>query len=235
MLSGRPSPQSARRSPPNWAKLGVYSNSLQFEGVLLAEITILVFDDDESSQRALHSMLDSEGWRVRVVPLLRDAMNELAHGSWSMVIANLALTGIDGPEFTLLSELASAPPVQDGKSRVRVLFVVPELLAGQALPILEHGHLPYVMKPFHFHDFLQKVGDLLIESKALPKSIRTAKFGFEESDRRKKADRRAGKDRRGSTMFAPREDYYMTEEELAEWEKGEKEEQKKRKLTDRPI
>jgi DNA-binding response OmpR family regulator len=201
----------------------------------LAEITILVFDDDETSQRALHSMLDSEGWRVRVVPLLRDAMNELAHGSWSMVIANLALTGIDGPEFTVLSELASAPPVQDGKSRVRVLFVVPELLAGQALPLLEKERLPYVMKPFHFHDFLQKVGDLLIESKALPKSIRTAKFGFEDRDRRKKADRRDGKDRRGTTMFAPREDYYMTEEELAEWEKGEKEEQKKRKLTDRPI
>ena len=161
--------------------------------------------------------------------------NELAHGSWSLVIANLSLTGIDGPEFTVLSDLASAPPVQDGISRVRVLFVVPELLAGQALPILEHAHLPYVMKPFHFHDFLQKVGDLLIESKALPKSIRTAKFGFEDSDRRKKSDRRAGKDRRGTTMFAPREDYYMTEEELAEWETNEKEEQKKRKLTDRPI
>ena len=82
----------------------------------MAEITILVFDDDESSQRALKSMLDSEGWRVRVVPLLRDAMNELAHGTWSMVIANLSLTGIDGPEFTVLSDLASAPPVQDGKS-----------------------------------------------------------------------------------------------------------------------
>jgi len=36
-------------------------------------------------------------------------------------------------------------------------------------------------------------------------------------------------------MFASREDYYMTEEELAEWEANEKEEQKKRKLTDRPI
>ncbi len=202
----------------------------------MAEIAILVFDDDESSQRALQSMLDSEGWRVRVVPLLREAMNELAQGSWSMVIANLALTGIDGPEFNLLSELATAPPVQDGKSRVRVLFVVPELLAGQALPVLERAQLPYVMKPFHFHDFLQKVGDLLMESKALPKSIREAKFGCEGEDRRKKRDRRAGQDRRATRMFAAREDYYMTEEELAEWEKAEKEEEKKkRKLTDRPI
>lgn len=202
----------------------------------MAEISILVFDDDAASQRALQSMLDSEGWRVHVVPLLRDAMNELAHGTWSMVIANLSLTGIDGPEFTLLSELASALPVQDGKSRVRVLFVVPELLAQQALPLLEREHLPYVMKPFHFHDFLQKVGDLLIESKAIPKTIRQAGFGFEGKERRKKEDRRAEKDRRTSSMFASRDEYYMTEEEMTEWEKGEKEEQeKKRKLTDRPI
>lgn len=201
----------------------------------MPEISILVFDDDETSQRALQSMLDSEGWRVRVVPLLRDGMNELAQGSWSLVIANLALTGLDGAEFTVLSELAAAPAVQDGKSRVRVLFVVPELLTGLALPLLERAHLPYVMKPFHFHDFLQKVSDLLIESQALPTSIRKAKFGLEGSDRRKKAERRASKERRSNTMFAPREEYYMTEEELAEWEKAEKEEKKKRKLTDRPI
>ena len=201
----------------------------------MAEITILVFDDDVTSQRALQSVLDSEGWSVRVVPLLRDAMKELSQGNWSLVIANLAMTGIDSPEFTLLSELALSPPVREGKPRVRILFMVPELLAGQALPILERAHLPYVSKPFHFHDFLQKVSDLLIDSRALPKSIRTTSFGFEGSNRRKKADRRAGKERRGTEMFASREDYYMTDEELAEFEKSEQEEAKKRKTGDHPI
>ena len=201
----------------------------------MAEISVLIFDDDVTSQRALQSVLDSEGWRVHIVPLLRDAMNELAQGNWSLVIANLALTGIDSPEFTLLSELALSPPVRDGKPRVRVLFMVPELLAAQAQPMLEHAHLPYVSKPFHFHDFMQKVSDLLIDSRALPKSIRTAGFGFEANERRKKTDRRAVKDRRSTEMFAAREDYYMTEEELAEFEKTEKEEAKKRKLTDRPL
>ena len=36
-------------------------------------------------------------------------------------------------------------------------------------------------------------------------------------------------------MFASREDYYMTDEELAEFEKSEKEEAKKRKTGDHPI
>ncbi len=203
----------------------------------MAEITILIFDDDEVSQRALQSVLDAEGWHVRVVPLLKNAMNELAHGAWSLVIANVALTGLDGPEFAVLRELATAAPVEDGKSRVRVLFIVPELLAGEAQHVLESGHLPYVMKPFHFHEFLQKVGDLLVESKALPKSIRPSSFGFEGADRRKKSDRRSGKERRATPMFAPREDYYMTEEEIAEFEREEKEKEKekKRKITERPI
>jgi DNA-binding response OmpR family regulator len=201
----------------------------------LAEISILVFDDDTESQNALRVLLDSEGWRVRVVPLLTQGMKELSQGTWSMVIANVALTGLEGPVFTTLSELAAAAPVEAEKSRVRVLFVVPELLAPQAQPQLEAGHLPYVLKPFHLHDFLEKVSDLLVEAKALPKSIREKSFGQLNADRRKKADRRSNKDRRTNPMFASREDYYMTEEEIAEFEKTEKEEEKKRKLTKRPI
>lgn len=201
----------------------------------MAEISILVFDDDTESQNALRVLLDSEGWRVRVVPLLTQGMKELSQGTWSMVIANVALTGLEGPVFTTLSELAAAAPVEAEKSRVRVLFVVPELLAPQAQPQLEAGHLPYVLKPFHLHDFLEKVSDLLVEAKALPKSIREKSFGQLNADRRKKADRRSNKDRRTNPMFASREDYYMTEEEIAEFEKTEKEEEKKRKLTKRPI
>lgn len=201
----------------------------------MAEVSILVFDDDTESQNALRVLLDSEGWRVRVVPLLTQGMKELSQGSWSMVIANVALTGLEGPVFTTLSELAAAAPVEAEKSRVRVLFVVPELLAAQAQPQLEAGHLPYVLKPFHLHDFLEKVSDLLVEAKALPKSIRERSFGQLDPERRKKADRRSNKDRRANPMFASREDYYMTEEEIAEFEKTEKEEEKKRKLTKRPI
>lgn len=214
--------------------MGVYSVSCR-EGICLAEISILVFDDDTESQNALRVLLDAEGWRVRVVPLLTEGMKELARGSWSMVIANVALTGLDGPVFATLSELASAAAVEGDKTRVRVLFVVPELLAGHAQSQLEAARLPYVLKPFHLHDFLEKVSDLLVESKALPKSIRERRFGQQDPDRRKKSDRRGNKDRRANPMFASREDYYMTEEEIAEFEKTEKEEEKKRKLTKRPI
>src|SRR5256885_3924678 len=57
-------------------------------------------------------------------------------------------------------------------SGVRVLFLVPELAAPEAQPALEHEQLPYSLKPFHLHDFLEKVSDLLLETGAIPQPIR---------------------------------------------------------------
>ena len=72
----------------------------------MAEVGILIIDDDVVSQRALKNVLDSEGWRVRVVPLASHAMAEIASGVWSLVIVNVALTDVRGPIFTTLKELA---------------------------------------------------------------------------------------------------------------------------------
>ena len=72
----------------------------------MAEVGILIIDDDVVSQRALKNVLDSEGWRVRIVPLASHAMAEIASGVWSLVIVNVSLTDVRGPIFTTLKELA---------------------------------------------------------------------------------------------------------------------------------
>src|SRR5579862_7454472 len=74
----------------------------------VAEIGILIVDDDIVSQRALKNILDAEGWRVRIVPLASHALPELASGAWSLVIANVALTDPRGPLFAILRELEQA-------------------------------------------------------------------------------------------------------------------------------
>src|ERR1700729_3239829 len=48
------------------------------------EVGILIVDDDGASQSALKNVLDSEGWRVRIVPEVTLALNELATGSWNL-------------------------------------------------------------------------------------------------------------------------------------------------------
>ena len=68
--------------------------------------------------------------------------------------------------------MALAPAVEEGKVRARVLFLVPEAMRLEAQPILEKERLPYVLKPFQFNDFLEKVSDLLMETDALATPIR---------------------------------------------------------------
>lgn len=231
----------------------------------MAEVGILIVDDDIVSQRALKNVLDVEGWRVRIVPLASHALPELACGLWSLVIANVALTDPRGPLFAILRELEHAssgaaesadeeeedaiPPKNpasnggdansngsgngdgDGNGatprRVRVLFLVPQSFAKHVQPILEREGLPYSLKPYHLHDFLEKVSELLVESGALADPIRTMGSPGRFKKRRKSVGR-PQRDTRRSSMFASREDYQMTEEEMAEWERQEEEDRKKR-------
>ena len=223
----------------------------------MAEVGILIIDDDIVSQRALKHVLDSEGWRVRIVPLASHALLELASGQWDLVIVNVSLTDMRGPLFAILKELAQAdttepqePPenvpessdempqlqpteeIPEGavavvaKRRLRVLFLVPLLAAKHVQPILEQEGLPYSPKPYHLHDFLEKVSELLLEAGAISEPIRS--MGSLSAGKKRVRARRVARDSRRGTMFASREDYQMSEEELVEWEKQEEEERKKR-------
>jgi DNA-binding response OmpR family regulator len=201
----------------------------------MPSVGILIVDDDRSSQTALRELLDSEGWRVGIVPLASQALPELAGGDWSLVIANVSLTGLDGPLFTTLKELAQAAPLEDGHKRARVLFLVPELAGAMAQPVLEREHVPYALKPFHLHDFLEKVSDLLMETAAIAAPIRDVRAGFGVHVAPRKLSRaereRAGTaaSGRATNMFATREDYQMTEEELIDYERQEEAETQRRK------
>jgi CheY-like chemotaxis protein len=208
------------------------------------QVGILLVDDDVTSQRALKSVLDSEGWRVRIVPKAGEALAELATGTWNLAIVNVALAEPNGPLFAILRELAQAQsqaepaspaeppsPTLDGpngtpRKRIQVLFLVPLLLAESVQPILEREGLPHSPKPYHLHDFLERVSELLLESGAITEPIRGV-GGFSERKVRRR-EQRFGRGTRAGAMFASREDYHMTEEEMAEYERQEEEQRKKR-------
>ncbi len=185
------------------------------------DIHILILDDDTHSQAALHHVLDSEGWQVQIAAMPAQGMARLAERNWTLVIANAALVGIEGPGFETLRDLALAPADEGGKKRARVLFLVPELAAESVLPRLERDRLPFAMKPVNLHDFLERVSDLMLESEAISEPIRRVKHEFSEKERRR-TERRSGEDRRAEGMFASRDDYLeMGEEEIAEYERQE--------------
>jgi DNA-binding response OmpR family regulator len=185
------------------------------------QIGILVLDDDVRGRGVLRQVLDSEGWSVRILADPRLMLSELATGDWSLVIANVGILGLESPAFQTLRELALVP-AEDG-ARLRVLFLLPETSGSAFSPLLDRDRLPYVARPFHLHDLLEKVSDLLVEIKAIEAPIRQVRRELVELRRRKQ------KTGRQTSMFATRESYGYTEEELAEYERTEEEEVRKKK------
>jgi DNA-binding response OmpR family regulator len=177
------------------------------------QVRILVLDDDVQGQVALRQILDSEGWLVHIVPDTKLLLAELKTGEWSLVIANVAMTGLHSPLFFTLRELSNATP-EEG-ARLRILYLVPELTGSQFVGALELARLPYVVRPFHLHDFLEKVSDLLVEIKAIEAPLRQVRHEFGEIRKKKKE---AG---RSTSMFASRDSFSYTDEELAEYERQE--------------
>jgi DNA-binding response OmpR family regulator len=182
------------------------------------QVGILVLDDDTQSSGALRQILDSEGWRVRIVPDTKLLLAELKTAEWSLIIANVALVGLDTPLFTTLRELSSVSAEEGG--RIRTLYLVPEMTGSQYVNPLEVAHLPYVIRPFHLHDFLEKVSDLLVEVKAIEAPLRQVRYEFGGLRKKKQ---QAG---RTTSMFASRDSYSYTDEELAEYERMESEDSK---------
>jgi response regulator RpfG family c-di-GMP phosphodiesterase len=183
--------------------------------VELNPVNILVLDEEGPSAVALRQVLDSEGWRVRITAEAKHLLTELRVGVWSLVIANVDLLGLESPGFLTLREIASVPVDEGG--RIRCLFLVPEMMGSQFVRQLELARLPYVIRPYHLHDFLEKVSDLLVEVKAIDAPLRQVRYEFGGLRKKKRQAERT------NSMFAARDSYSYTEEELAEYERQEAE------------
>jgi len=177
-------------------------------------VGILVLDGDPQGAGAVKQILDSEGWRVRVVPDTRMLLAELKTGEWSLVIADVEAMGIDTPAFNILTELASVSAEEGG--RFRILYLIPEMMGTQYVAPLEAARLPYVIRPYHLHDFLEKISDLLVEVKAIEAPLRQVRHEFGALRKKKK---QAGR----NTMFASRDSFSYSDEELGEYERQENE------------
>lgn len=188
--------------------------------VLPSQVGILILDEDNAHEGTLRQILDSEGWRVRLVTDPKLLLTELKSGEWSLVIANIALTGLDTPVYTTLRELANVS-YEDG-GRFRVLYIVPEMAGSQYVAALESARAPYAVRPFHLHDFLEKVSDLLVEVRAIEGPIRQVRHEFGALRKKKKQGARS------TSMFASRDAYSYSDEEIAEYERAEGEASKNR-------
>lgn len=189
------------------------------------QVALLVLEDDPQHAGALKQILDAEGWRVRVVADVGLLRSELKTGKYALLIANVVLLGVDSPLFHVIRELASVSADEGG--RIRVLFVLPEMGGSQYVGALESAKLPYSVRPFHLHDFLEKVSDLLVEVRAIEGPLRMTRYEFGAVRKKRKQASRT------NSMFAARDSYSYTEEEMAEYERMELEASKSRRVKPR--
>ena len=183
--------------------------------VVQKQVGILVLDSDPTAAGAVKQVLDSEGWRVRLVPDVKLLLAELRTPDWSLVVVNPAVIGVETTPFLILRELAILPFDEGG--RIRALFLIPEMAGGQYIGPLEAARMPYVVRPYHLHDFLEKVSDLLVEVQAIEGPIRQVRHEFGALRKKRRQAARSG------SMFASRDSYSYTEEEIAEYERQESE------------
>ncbi|HET7152115.1 MAG TPA: hypothetical protein VFI60_11950 [Candidatus Acidoferrum sp.] len=186
-------------------------------------VGILVLDNEPHGASAVKQVLDSEGWRVRVVPDAKMLLSELKSADWSLVVANAAVLPANTPAFITLREIASVPQQDGGK--IRALFIIPEAGERQFAAQLEAARMPYVVRPYHLHDFLEKVSDLLVELKAIEAPLRLVRREFGAIRKKKKQAART------NAMFASRDTFSYTEEEIAEYEREEAEASKNKRKT----
>src|SRR5262249_56023898 len=165
------------------------------------------------------------GWGGQVVTEEKMVLAELKSADWSLVVANATTIDLDSPAFFTLREIASVP--QENGGRIRALFIIPEMAERQLTGAIEAARLPYVVRPYHLHDFLEKVSDLLVEIKAIEAPLRLVRREF--GALRKKRKQAAG----SNSMFAARDTFSYTEEEIAEYERQEAEMSKSKRSKSR--
>jgi PleD family two-component response regulator len=186
------------------------------------QVGILVLDSDPHGASAVKQVLDSEGWRVRAVTDAKMLLSELKSADWSLVVANAAAIDLDSPAFFTLREIATVP--EEAGGRIRALFIIPETGERQLTAEIEASRLPYVVRPYHLHDFLEKVSDLLVEIKVIDAPIRLVRREFGAIRKKKKQVGR-------NSMFAARDTFSYTEEEIAEYEQEEEAAAKSKRKT----
>ncbi|MFQ5927577.1 MAG: response regulator, partial [Terriglobia bacterium] len=115
----------------------------------MENVRVLVIDD-EPSRTLFASILDADGWRIEPGARAEQALELLRQGPWHLVLANLAMTRLDGPPFALLKELAEA----DGPPQV--LFLLPAVSEERLRHSLKQLNLAYTTKPIRLYDLLQQ-------------------------------------------------------------------------------
>ncbi len=111
--------------------------------------SLLIVDDDEV---LLHGLARAAGARGYAVDVARDgaqAWEKLGRGSYSVVVTDLQMPGVAGPE--LLAR------IQEGRVSTRVVVITGHASLDAAIDCLRRGAVDFLVKPFPLEQFVESV------------------------------------------------------------------------------
>jgi len=104
-------------------------------------LSILVVDDEPEVAELLHDILSRDGHRVDVAASGQAALGRLKRRRYDVVLSDLRMPGLDGPELYLRLQ-KQHPPLAE-----RVAFVTGDTLSPDIKGFLERCGRPYIEKP----------------------------------------------------------------------------------------
>jgi len=112
---------------------------------------VLVLEDEPTVARLIADVLEDEGLHVDVLLDAREALDRADRITYSLVICDMRMPGLDGEHFYLALASAKNP------LHHRFLFVTGDVLAAHTRDFLERYHLPHVAKPFRVEELTDKI------------------------------------------------------------------------------
>jgi two-component system, sensor histidine kinase len=119
----------------------------------LAESRVLVVDDNRISQQVIRAMLSKGGWPVECVSSGEDALSRLASQSYSLVLMDIQMPGMNGYETTRrLRQLYD-------HQHLPVLALTADVTDDVRQQCREAGMDDFLQKPVHIRQLLSAVGE----------------------------------------------------------------------------
>ena len=115
------------------------------------KLPVLVVDDEESLLQVIREALEGYGYQVDTATNCRDALSQIRHTPYEMVILDLLLPDMNG--FVLSQEIGRIRP----RLKERILFISAVLFGQTTVDHLNAMGAGFLSKPFETTSLVQAV------------------------------------------------------------------------------
>ncbi|HIV82631.1 MAG TPA: response regulator transcription factor [Candidatus Salinicoccus merdavium] len=114
---------------------------------------VLVVEDDEDINQLLSNILESSGYNWQPAYSGTEAMLQLGHSAWDLVLLDLMLPGLTGEE--LMAEIRK-------KYQIPVIIISAKLETESKVKMLRAGADDYITKPFDIDEVSARIDNCLL-------------------------------------------------------------------------